>query len=178
LPVGVFGSFALLKMMGLANDVYAQIGVIMLVGLLGKNAVLIVEFAVQKHRQGATILEAAIEGSRARFRPILMTSFAFIAGLIPLVVATGAGAIGNRTIGGSALGGMFIGTLFGVLVIPGLYYIFGSMAEGRNLIKDEASEPFSEELMRTSEGESRTRAKLREITKLLKKLTKGKDDEK
>jgi HAE1 family hydrophobic/amphiphilic exporter-1 len=73
---------------------------------------------------------------------------------------------------------MFIGTLFGVLVIPGLYYIFGSMAEGRNLIKDEASEPFSEELMRTSEGESRTRAKLREITKLLKKLTKGKDDEK
>lgn len=178
LPVGVFGSFALLKMMGLANDVYAQIGVIMLVGLLGKNAVLIVEFAVQKHRQGATILEAAIEGSRARFRPILMTSFAFIAGLIPLVIATGAGAIGNRTIGGSALGGMLIGTLFGVLVIPGLYYIFGRMAEGRNLIKDEASEPFSEELMRTSEGESRTRAKLREITKILKKLTKGKDNEK
>ncbi|SMG50605.1 efflux RND transporter permease subunit [Arenibacter troitsensis] len=178
LPVGVFGSFALLRMMGLANDVYAQIGVIMLVGLLGKNAVLIVEFAVQKHRQGASILEAAIEGSRARFRPILMTSFAFIAGLIPLVVATGAGAIGNRTIGGSALGGMLIGTLFGVLVIPGLYYIFATMAEGRNLIKDEASEPFSEELMRTSEGESRTRTKMREITKLLKKLTKGKDDEK
>lgn len=178
LPVGVFGSFALLKMMGLSNDVYAQIGVIMLVGLLGKNAVLIVEFAVQKHRQGATILEAAIDGSRARFRPILMTSFAFIAGLIPLVVATGAGAIGNRTIGGSALGGMFIGTVFGVLVIPGLYYFFGKMAEGRSLIKDEHYEPISEEFMRASEGESRTRTKLREIKKLLKKLTKGKEDEK
>lgn len=177
LPVGVFGSFALLKMMGLANDVYAQIGVIMLVGLLGKNAVLIVEFAVQKHRQGATILEAAIEGSKARFRPILMTSFAFIAGLIPLVVATGAGAIGNRTIGGSALGGMFIGTVFGVLVIPGLYYFFGKMSEGRNLIKDESNEPFSEEFMRISEGESKTRAKLREIKKLLKKLTNRKGDE-
>lgn len=177
LPVGVFGSFALLKLMGLANDVYAQIGVIMLVGLLGKNAVLIVEFAVQKHRQGASVLEAAIEGSRARFRPILMTSFAFIAGLIPLVVATGAGAIGNRTIGGSALGGMLIGTIGGVLVIPGLYYIFAKMAEGKSLIKDESFEPISEEFMRNSEGESKTAAALREMKKLLKKLTKRKDDE-
>lgn len=177
LPVGVFGSFILLKMMGLANDVYAQIGVIMLVGLLGKNAVLIVEFAVQKHRQGATILEAAIEGSRARFRPILMTSFAFIAGLIPLVVATGAGAIGNRTIGGSALGGMLIGTIGGVLVIPGLYYIFAKMAVGRALIKDEASEPFSEQLMRSSEEGSKTRETLIKIKKLLKKLTKRDSDE-
>lgn len=178
LPVGVFGSFALLKMMGLANDVYAQIGVIMLVGLLGKNAVLIVEFAVQKHRQGATVLEAAIEGSRARFRPILMTSFAFVAGLVPLVVASGAGAIGNRTIGGSAMGGMLIGTIFGVLVIPGLYFVFAKMAEGRSLIKDESFEPISEELMRASEGESKTMARLNEIKKLLKKLTKGKKDEK
>lgn len=177
LPVGVFGSFALLKLMGLANDVYAQIGIIMLVGLLGKNAVLIVEYAVQKHRQGATVLEAAIEGSRARFRPILMTSFAFIAGLIPLVVATGAGAIGNRTIGGSALGGMLIGTIGGVLVIPGLYYIFAKMSEGKSLIKDEVSEPVSEELMRLSEEESKTKVALREMKKLLKKLTKRKDDE-
>jgi HAE1 family hydrophobic/amphiphilic exporter-1 len=177
LPVGIFGSFALLKMMGLANDVYAQIGVIMLVGLLGKNAVLIVEYAVQKHRQGATILEAAIEGSRARFRPILMTSFAFIAGLIPLVVATGAGAIGNRTIGGSAMGGMLIGTIFGVLVIPGLYYFFGKMSEGKKLISDEFDEPISELFIRTSESESRTRAKLREIKKLLKKLTKREGNE-
>jgi HAE1 family hydrophobic/amphiphilic exporter-1 len=130
LPVGVLGSFLMLKAMGLANDVYAQIGIIMLIGLLGKNAVLIVEFAVQKQRAGATVLEAAIEGAKARFRPILMTSFAFIAGLIPLVVATGAGAIGNRTIGSSAMGGMLVGTLIGVLVIPGLYYVFATMIQG------------------------------------------------
>ncbi|MDC6365048.1 MULTISPECIES: efflux RND transporter permease subunit [Flavobacteriaceae] len=171
LPVGIFGSFFLLKLMGLANDVYAQIGMIMLVGLLGKNAVLIVEFAVQKHRQGATIFDAAIEGAKMRFRPILMTSFAFIAGLIPLVIATGAGAIGNKTIGGSAMGGMLIGTTFGVLIIPGLYYIFARMAEGKTLIKDEHDEPISEEFMRTSENESRIRTRLREINQLLKKMT-------
>ena len=145
LPIGIFGSFMLLKIMGLANDVYAQVGLIMLVGLLGKNAVLIVEFAVQKHHQGASVLEAAIEGARVRFRPILMTSFAFIAGLIPLVLSHGAGAVGNRTIGGSALGGMLLGTLIGVIVIPGLYYIFGKMAEGRKLIQDEYDESLSEE---------------------------------
>jgi HAE1 family hydrophobic/amphiphilic exporter-1 len=144
LPVGVFGSFFLLKMMGLDNDIYAQIGLIMLVGLLGKNAVLIVEFAIQKHHQGATILEAAIEGAKVRFRPILMTSFAFIAGLIPLILASGAGAIGNQTIGASALGGMLFGTIFGVLVVPGLYYIFGSLAEGRHLIKDQDDSPLTE----------------------------------
>jgi HAE1 family hydrophobic/amphiphilic exporter-1 len=116
----------------------------MLVGLLGKNAVLIVEFAVQKRQQGATILEAAIEGARVRFRPILMTSFAFIAGLIPLIIATGAGAIGNRTIGASALGGMLFGTVFGVIIIPGLYYIFGHLADGRQLIKNEENDPLSE----------------------------------
>lgn len=145
LPIGVFGSFLLLKLMGLDNDIYAQIGIIMLVGLLGKNAVLIVEFAVQKHRHGATIFEAAIEGAKVRFRPILMTSFAFIVGLIPLVVATGAGAIGNRTIGGSALGGMLLGTVLGVIIIPGLYYIFANMVEGRQLLKDEIDRPLSEE---------------------------------
>ena len=180
LPVGVFGSFILLKSMGLANDVYAQIGVIMLVGLLGKNAVLIVEFAVQKQRQGATILEAAIEGSKARFRPILMTSFAFIAGLIPLVVASGAGAIGNRTIGGSSLGGMLIGTLGGVLLIPGLYYIFAKMAEGKNLIKDEASEPISEEMMRAGESKNQSvenAENISKLKKLLKKLSKKQNDE-
>ncbi|HDZ05371.1 hypothetical protein LCGC14_0070140 [marine sediment metagenome] len=177
LPAGIFGSFLLLKMTGLANDVYAQIGVIMLVGLLGKNAVLIVEFAVQKQRQGATVLEAAIEGSRARFRPILMTSFAFIAGLIPLIVASGAGAIGNRTIGGSALGGMLIGTIFGVIVIPGLYYVFAKLAEGRSLIKDESFEPISEELMRASEGESKTKQAIKELKSMIKKLTKRENND-
>ena len=158
--------------MGLSNDVYAQIGMIMLVGLLSKNAVLIVEFAVQRHRQGATVLEAAIEGAKMRFRPILMTSFAFIAGLVPLVIATGAGAIGNRTIGGSSLGGMLIGTLFGVVVIPGLYYIFGRMAEGRSLIKDEHQETISEEFVRRGEEESALRQRLKEMNKQIKKLMK------
>ncbi len=144
LPVGVFGSFFMLKLMGLENNIYAQIGLIMLIGLLGKNAVLIVEFAVQKRQQGFTILEAAIEGARVRFRPILMTSFAFVAGLIPLIVATGAGAVGNRTIGASALGGMLFGTIFGVIIIPGLYYIFAHLADGRNMIKGEDQEPLSE----------------------------------
>ena len=132
LPVGLFGTFLLLQVMGLSNDVYAQIGLVMLVGLLGKNAILIVEFAVQRRREGSSIQEAAIEGGKLRFRPILMTSFAFIAGLLPLVVATGPGAIGNRTIGTAAAGGMLVGTIIGVLVIPGLYYIFGVLAESAN----------------------------------------------
>ena len=144
LPVGLFGSFLFLQAMGLANDVYAQIGLVMLVGLLGKNAILIVEFAVQRRQEGLTLKEAAIEGGKLRFRPILMTSFAFIAGLIPLVVATGPGAIGNRTIGTTAVGGMLVGTVIGVLVIPGLYYLFGRIADGRKLLQDETDEPLSE----------------------------------
>ncbi|MCA9585214.1 MAG: efflux RND transporter permease subunit, partial [Myxococcales bacterium] len=146
LPAGVFGSFLLLQLLGLANDIYAQVGLVMLVGLLGKNAVLIVEFAVQKHRQGATVREAAVEGAKVRFRPILMTSFAFIAGLVPLVIATGPGAVGNRTIGASALGGMLFGTVFGVVIVPGLYFVFGTLAEGRSLIRAEEDEPLTEDM--------------------------------
>ncbi len=144
LPVGIFGSFLCLQLMGLANDVFAQIALVMLVGLLGKNAILIVEFAVQRRREGMSLQEAAIEGGKLRFRPILMTSFAFIAGLLPLVYATGVGAIGNRTIGTAASGGMLAGTLIAVLVIPGLYYLFGTMADKRSLIRDESDEPLSE----------------------------------
>ncbi len=146
LPAGVFGSLFLLRSLGLANDIFAQVGLVMLVGLLGKNAVLIVEFAVQKRREGLSIAAAAIDGARTRFRPILMTSFAFIAGLIPLVVATGPGAVGNRTIGASALGGMLFGTVFGVVVVPGLYYVFGTLADGKALIRDEEDEPLSEDV--------------------------------
>jgi HAE1 family hydrophobic/amphiphilic exporter-1 len=145
LPVGVFGALLLLKLMGLSNDIYAQVGLVMLVGLLGKNAVLIVEFAVQKRQQGSSILDAAIEGAKVRFRPILMTSFAFIAGLIPLLFATGPGAIGNRTIGSSSAGGMLLGTLFGVIVVPGLYYVCASWADGRHLIRDEDEVPLTED---------------------------------
>ena len=144
LPVGIFGSFLFLQVMGLSNDVYAQIGLVMLVGLLGKNAILIVEFAVQRRSEGLSLKDAAIEGGKLRFRPIQMTSFAFIAGLLPLVFATGAGAIGNRTIGTTAAGGMLIGTVIGVLVIPGLYYLFGKIADGRKLLQDEVDRPLSE----------------------------------
>ncbi len=152
LPVGLFGSFLFLKVMGLANDVYAQIGLVMLVGLLGKNAILIIEFAVQRREEGLSLKDAAIEGGKLRFRPILMTSFAFIAGLIPLVRATGPGAIGNRTIGTTAVGGMLVGTVIGVFVIPGLYYLFGKMADGKKLLREETSQPLSERLEHDGHG--------------------------
>ena len=149
LPVGVFGSFLALQQMGLSNDVYAQIGLVMLVGLLGKNAILIVEFAVQRRAEGVPLWQAAVEGGKLRFRPIQMTSFAFIAGLLPLILASGAGAIGNRTIGTTAAGGMLMGTVLGILVIPGLYFIFGKLADGRSLIPGETNEPLSESLEHT-----------------------------
>ncbi len=144
LPVGIFGSFLFLQALGLANDVWAQLGMIMLVGLLGKNAILIVEFAVQRRNEGASIKDAAIEGGKLRFRPIQMTSFAFVAGLIPLVLAHGAGATANRTIGVTGVGGMLLGTVLGVLVIPGLYYLFARISDGRELLRDETNVPFSE----------------------------------
>lgn len=128
LPTGIFGAFLFLQLMGLENNIYAQVAMIMLIGLLGKNAILIVEFAVMRQKEGASVLTAAVEGSLARLRPILMTSFAFIAGLIPLLFASGAGAIGNRTIGAAAAGGMLLGTLFGIILVPGLYYIFAKLS--------------------------------------------------
>lgn len=146
LPAGIFGSYLLLSICGLENNIYAQVAFVMLIGLLGKNAVLIVEFAVQKHAAGATVLEAAMEGSKVRFRPILMTSFAFIAGLVPLVFANGPGKIGNRTIGSAALGGMLLGTVIGVLLIPGLYYVFGRISERTKFVKNEAENPLTEEI--------------------------------
>jgi HAE1 family hydrophobic/amphiphilic exporter-1 len=104
----------------------------MLIGLLAKNAILIVEFASQKHSEGYTPLQAAIEGATLRLRPILMTSFAFVAGLIPLMLATGAGAIGNKTIGSASAGGMLFGTIFGIIVIPGLYVVFATIQDKLN----------------------------------------------
>lgn len=129
LPAGIFGAFISLYLAGLQNNIYAQVALVMLIGLLGKNAILIVEFAIQRRKEGLSILDAAIEGATQRLRPILMTSFAFIAGLIPLCIATGAGAVGNRSIGTAAAGGMLIGTLFGVLIIPGLYILFATLDE-------------------------------------------------
>lgn len=146
LPVGIFGAFLCLKLFGLENNIYAQIAMIMLIGLLGKNAVLIVEFAVQKRAAGEEIRKAAIDAAALRFRPILMTSFAFIAGLIPLALATGPGAIGNRTIGTAAAGGMLIGTIFGLLIIPGLYYIFGTISDKLRMAEHEEENPLTEEI--------------------------------
>ena len=146
LPAGVLGTFIFLNLFGVANDIYAQVGMVMLIGLLGKNAVLIVEYAVQMQQKGMTIKAAALESAKVRFRPILMTSFAFIAGLIPLVMATGAGAVGNKTIGAASLGGMLLGTVFGVFVIPGLYYLFATLGEGKKLIKHEELGPLSEDI--------------------------------
>ena len=133
LPVGLAGVFIFLMIFGLSrgivNNIYVQISMIMLIGLLAKNAILIVEYALQRRQQGMSIVEAAVNGAVARLRPILMTSFAFIAGILPLMFASGAGAIGNRSIGISAVGGMFIGTMLGLLVIPSLYIIFQTIQD-------------------------------------------------
>jgi hydrophobic/amphiphilic exporter-1 (mainly G- bacteria), HAE1 family len=147
LPTGIFGAFFFLKMLGLENNIYAQISMVMLIGILGKNAVLIVEFAVQRHAAGATVMQAAIDGAAARLRPILMTSFAFIAGLIPLVIATGPGQIGNRTIGSATAGGMLFGTIFGVFIIPGLYYIFAKISEKQITVDNSEENPLTEGLV-------------------------------
>ncbi len=129
LPVGLAGTFIFANLFDINNNIYLQITLIMLIGLLAKNAILIVEYAVERRRHGMSIVQAAVDGAQARLRPILMTSFAFILGLVPLAVSTGAGALGNRSIGTGAVGGMLIGTLFGVFVIPVLFIIFQSLQE-------------------------------------------------
>ncbi|MBG9376422.1 efflux RND transporter permease subunit [Panacibacter sp. DH6] len=149
LPTGIFGAFLFLQVLGLENNIYAQVALIMLIGLLGKNAILIVEFAEQRRQHGLSIIEAAKEGAVSRLRPILMTSFAFIAGLIPLCIASGAGAMGNRSIGTAAAGGMLTGTLFGVIVIPGLYVLFAGIGSRKSSGKANTrhhEKPLSEEI--------------------------------
>jgi HAE1 family hydrophobic/amphiphilic exporter-1 len=128
-PAGILGVFAFVGFAGLQNNVYVQIGLIMLIGLLAKNAILIVEFAVQRRRAGKGLVEAALEGSRLRLRPILMTSFAFIVGMTPLVFTEGASAQGNHSIGWSAIGGMLTGVILGVFIIPVLFVIFQALQE-------------------------------------------------
>jgi HAE1 family hydrophobic/amphiphilic exporter-1 len=123
LPIGLAGAFLFARMFGIDNNIYVQITLIMLIGLLAKNAILIVEFALQRRKNGMDIVQAAIEGAEARLRPILMTSFAFILGLVPLVIATGAGANGNHSIGAGAIGGMLTGTLLGIFVTPVLFFL-------------------------------------------------------
>jgi hydrophobic/amphiphilic exporter-1 (mainly G- bacteria), HAE1 family len=128
-PTGILGVFAFIGFAGIDNNIYVQIGLIMLVGLLAKNAILITEYAVQRRRNGMALIDAALEASRLRLRPILMTSFAFIVGLLPLVFTTGASALGNHSIGWSAIGGMLTGVILGVFIIPVLFVIFQSLQE-------------------------------------------------
>jgi len=130
LPIGLMGSFIFANIFGVANNIYLQISAIMLMGLLAKNAILVVEFGLQRRREeGMSIVKAAIDGAEARLRPILMTSFAFIAGLLPLALATGINANANQSIGIGTAGGMFIGTFVGLLVIPVLFIIFQKLQE-------------------------------------------------
>jgi HAE1 family hydrophobic/amphiphilic exporter-1 len=179
LPIGIFGSYLMLKLMGLANDVYAQIAIITLIGLLGKNAVLIVEFAVQKRNEGLSILDAALEGAKMRFRPILMTSFAFIAGLVPLVLSHGAGAVGNRTLGSSAMGGMISGTLIGVLMIPGLYFAFATLVDGKKLLKDETQTSLTEAIAGKKQKNKKKFKKLKLMLKLfIRKMKPSRETDK
>jgi len=147
LPIGIAGSYIFAKMMGVQNNIYLQISLIMLIGLLAKNAILIVEFALQRRHRGMSIVQSAIEGATARLRPILMTSFAFIFGLTPLIIGGGVGANGNRSIGVGAVGGMLIGTMIGILVIPTMFVIFQTLQEKiKKPIKQEivASDNFEE----------------------------------
>jgi hydrophobic/amphiphilic exporter-1 (mainly G- bacteria), HAE1 family len=147
LPIGVTGSYIFARIMGVENNIYLQISLIMLIGLLAKNAILIVEFALQRRHKGMSIVQSAVEGATARLRPILMTSFAFIFGLTPLIIGGGVGANGNKSIGVGAVGGMIVGTLIGILVIPTMYVIFQTLQE--KLIK-----PVKEEIsvFNTMEG--------------------------
>jgi HAE1 family hydrophobic/amphiphilic exporter-1 len=129
IPLGVFGVISFINILGIDNNIYVQVCLIMLIGLLSKNAILIVEYAVQRRRAGMDLVEAALEASKLRLRPILMTSFAFIVGLIPLMRAKGASALGNHSIGAGAVGGMLTGVILGVFVIPVLFVIFQALQE-------------------------------------------------
>lgn len=129
LPIGLAGAYIFAYFLNISNNIYLQITLIMLIGLLAKNAILIVEFAANARRKGLSINQAAIQGSVARLRPILMTSFAFIFGLLPLMLAQGAGAVGNKAIGTGAIGGMLIGTILGIFVIPILFIVFQNLQE-------------------------------------------------
>ncbi|MEO5562744.1 MAG: efflux RND transporter permease subunit [Chitinophagaceae bacterium] len=128
-PVGILGVFLFIRMFGIENNIYVQVGLIMLIGLLAKNAILIVEYAVQRRKAGMTLMASALEAAQLRLRPILMTSFAFIVGLLPLTWAKGGSALGNRSIGTGALGGMLTGVVLGVFIIPVLFVIFQYLQE-------------------------------------------------
>src|SRR5690606_33707853 len=129
IPTGILGVFAFTTLTGIENNIYVQVGLIMLIGLLAKNAILIVECAVQQRKAGLSIIESALEGSRMRLRPILMTSLAFVAGLVPLMWTVGPSAQGNHSISFGAAGGMLFGVSLGIFIIPVLYVMFKHLDE-------------------------------------------------
>lgn len=129
IPFGLMGTFVFAKIFGVENNIYLQIALIMLIGLLAKNAILIIEFALERRRTGMSIFNAAIQGAAARLRPILMTSLALVIGLLPLMFASGVGAVGNRTLGTGAIGGMLIGMVLQILFVPALFVIFQKIHE-------------------------------------------------
>jgi HAE1 family hydrophobic/amphiphilic exporter-1 len=139
-PMAILGALGLVSMRGLADDVYCQIGLVMLIGLSAKNSILIVEFAEQLRRKGRSIAEAAIEAAELRLRPILMTSFAFILGVLPLVFATGAGALGRRSVGTTVVGGMLLSTVLNLFFIPVLYVLLSRLLRSGDLSPDAPTE--------------------------------------
>jgi hydrophobic/amphiphilic exporter-1 (mainly G- bacteria), HAE1 family len=139
-PVAVFGAFATLWLRGIQNNIFAQIGLIMLIGLAAKNAILIVEFAKEEYEKGKPLIDATLEGARLRLRPILMTSFAFIFGLLPLWFATGSGAVARRVLGSTVIGGMIAATAIATFLIPVTFYVIERLFAGR---KTEAAQQVS-----------------------------------
>jgi HAE1 family hydrophobic/amphiphilic exporter-1 len=129
IPTGILGVFLAIRMAGIENNIYVQVGLVMLIGLLAKNAILIVEFAVQRRHAGRSLLSAALEAAKLRLRPIIMTSLAFVAGLIPLMTVKGPSALGNHSISIGTAGGMLSGVIIGVFIIPVLFVIFQFLQE-------------------------------------------------
>jgi len=139
IPTGIFGVFVAIGITGIANSIYVQVALVMLIGLLAKNAILIVEFAVQKREAGKSLKAAAIDAAKLRLRPIIMTSLAFIVGLIPMMSATGPSAQGNHSISIGAAGGMISGVILGLLIIPVLFVVFRYLQEKLSKNSDEVA---------------------------------------
>jgi HAE1 family hydrophobic/amphiphilic exporter-1 len=153
-PFGLAGCFLFTMLFGHANDIYMQISLIMLIGLLAKNAILIIQFALERRRLGMAISWSAILGSAARLRPILMTSLAMVIGLLPMMFASGVGKNGNQTLGAAAVGGMLIGTLCQLFVVPTLFIIFQSLQEKIRPMKfeEEENEEMATEIAQYAHG--------------------------